>query len=335
MSARAWTCRTGLAALWLLVLLVARPVLAADQPTVAPAAEPYAKADGLSGSLTIVGSDTLNNLMTLWAESFRKLYPAVAIRLEAKKTGAVSPALADGTAHLVHLSRLMDDGEVAKFQAKHGYRPTPYAVAVDALVVYVHKDNQLEGLTLDQVRAVFSKSPASSYDRVASWGQLYVGGEWENAPLRLYGRDAASGTTEFFKEHALARNELRDDVRLFTESAALIKALGEDRFGIGYSGLAAIGPDVRPVPLAADEFSPYVEPTFDNVKNRRYPLRRYLYVYVDQEPRKILRGKKPLPPVVREFLRYVYSQDGQAFVTKDGYFPVEDWIVERAQKTIK
>jgi len=311
------------------------PGQASERASLSPASSPYSKAGDISGTLTCVGSDTLNHLITAWAEGFGRHYPSVKVQVEDKGSNAAVASLLDGTAQLAPMSRMMDEREIATFQAKYGYRPTPYAVAVDALVVYVHKDNPIEGLTMDQVDSVFSKTPRYSYKNVTSWGQLDLPGDWVNAPINLYGRNSSSGTHDFFKEHALRKDDFKAGVKEQADSQSVVQRIVEDRFGIGYSGIAYATSGVRMLPLANDEFSPYVEPSFENVKNRRYPLRRYLYLYVNQAPRKILPGDKPLSPLIREFLRYVHSQDGQADVAKSGYVPVEDWIVTHALGKIK
>jgi phosphate transport system substrate-binding protein len=273
--------------------------------------------------------------MTLWSEGFRRTYPEVAIKHESKSSSAAVPALVEGTAEIGLMSRKMEESEIAQFEAKFGYRPTPYAVAVEALAVYVHKDNPIEGLNMEQVEAIFAKSPRYGYKPIAMWGQLYLDGEWSHAPIRLYGRRSASGTYEFFKEEALKNGDFRDGVKEQPDAAAVVQRVGEDRYGLGYGGLAYVTPGVRALALADSEASPFVVPAMSEVKSRRYPLRRYLYLYVNQKPRKLLGGYKPLPPLVREFLRYVYSQEGQAAVPKDGYFPVEDWMAHHALAIIK
>jgi phosphate transport system substrate-binding protein len=307
----------------------------ATERALSPALSPYSKVDGISGTLACIGTDTLSQVMTLWAEGFARQYQNAKILVEGKGNLAAIAALLDGTAQLAPLSRMLDESEIAKFEAKYGYRPTPYAIAVDALVVYVNKDNPIEGLTLDQVDSVFSKTPRYSYRNFTKWGQLDLSGDWAEAPITLYGRSAASATYQFFKEHALHKDDFKTGLKEQPDSQSVVQRVAEDRFGIGFSGIAFATPGVRMLPLANDEFSPFVDPSFENVKNRRYPLRRYLYLYVNQAPRKILPGNKPLSPLVREFLRYVHSQEGQADVVKGGYFPVEDWIVTHALGKIK
>jgi phosphate transport system substrate-binding protein len=323
---------------------LAVPVHAGEAVPIPDAAKPYKGVGDLSGTLTIAASDALSKLAALWTEEFRRHYPAVTIRVENKDSKVAAQALIDGTAHVAPMSRLMYNSEVKKFEEKFGYRPTSFAVAVDALVVYVHKDNPIEGLTMEQVDAVFSKLPANGQKPFTQWGDLDLGGEWAEAPINVYGLPPSSGTYAFFKDHALnrasietsvLRGEFRAGIKEQPDIGAVIQRIAEDRFGIGYGGSAYATPNVRMLPLADNEFSPFVEPTVKNVTARLYPLRRYLYIYVNQPQRKILKSSKPLPPAVREFLRYVFSRQGQAAVLKENYAPVENWIVERAQAAIK
>ncbi len=308
---------------------------AEDRPTLSPALKPYVKVDGVSGTLTSVGSGSLNKLMALWAEGFRRYYPGAQIQVENKGASASTIALLDGTAHITPMSRMMEESELAQFQAKLGYRPTAYAVAVDALVFYIHKDNPIQGLTMEQVEEIFSKAPRYRITPITKWDELDLVDHWTGVSINLYGLPHITATHEFLRTHILHDGEFKPGVNEEASSQSVVQKVAADPYGLGYGGSESLAPGVRMVPLADSEFSPYVEPTVQNIMNRRYPLRRYLYIYVNQTPRKILKGSKPLPPVIREFLRYAFSQEGQAEVTKSGYSPVEDWIVERALAKIK
>lgn len=325
----------GVMAAGMVALAAGLPARAAGPPSAAPALAPYVKAEGVAGSVTIVGSDLLARPLAELAEWFQRQYPEAKVQVRPADSTAAAAALIQGAAQLAVLSRLMEEGEVAKFEAAHGYRPTPYAVAVDALAVCVHKDNPLEGLTLDQADAIFSKTPRYSYRNITSWGQLGLGGEWAETPITLYGLASTTGTHEFFKDKALNKEDFKAGIREFADSAAVVHAVVHDRTGMGYGSLAAATSEVRVVPLAYDEGSPFVEPSVENIKGRKYPLRRYIYVYVNQAPRKLLPGHKPLPPAVREFLRLLHSQEGQAALVKDGYVGVEDWIIQHGLAKIK
>ena len=277
-------------------------------------AAPYSKQAGVSGSLNSVGSDTLNNLMTLWGEGFRKHYRNVRIQVEGKGSSTAPPALIEGVAQLAPMSRAMKHSEIEAFEKKHGFKPTRYAVAIDSLAVYVHKDNPIANLSLPQVDAIFSRSRRGGAKQdIKTWGQLGLTGKWARAPLSLYGRNSASGTYGFFKKVALFKGDFKDSVKEQPGSASVVNGIGGDLYGIGYSGIGYKTSDVRAVPLRKTDKSPVIEATFANTIKRTYPLGRSLYIYVNRHP------SKPLPRLVQEFLKYVLSTEGQRVVVKDGY----------------
>lgn len=299
-------------------------VLAANRPSPDVSLPSYQRVSGISGTLNSIGSDTLNNLMTLWAEGFRRQYPGVKIQVEGKGSSTAPPALIEGTAQLGPMSRKMKGSEIDKFEAKFGYQPTGFPVAVDALAIYVNKDNPLPGMTLPQVDAAFSKSRRQGHpDNLGTWGQLGLSGDWAAAPISLYGRNSASGTYGFFKEQALKNGDFKDEVKEQPGSASVVQGVTEDRYGMGYSGVGYTTSGVRMVPLSKGPGLSFVEPTRDNARGGSYPLWRYLYIYVNQAP------GKPLPPIIREFFKYVYSREGQSDVLKDGYFPVDGALAQR------
>ncbi|MBZ0089801.1 MAG: phosphate ABC transporter substrate-binding protein [Thermoanaerobaculia bacterium] len=302
-----------------LALAVVAP-LAAQPAQVDPAIQPYAKVSGVTGNLSSIGSDTLNNLMTFWAEGFGKQYPNVRIQIEGKGSSTAPPALISGTAQLGPMSRPMKAEEIDEFEKKYGYKPSVLRVAVDGLAVYVHKDNPIDKLTLQQVDGIFSKTRKMGGKDVKSWGDLGLAGEWASKPLSLYGRNSASGTYGFFKEMALAKGDYKDTVKEQPGSASVVQGVTEDRFGIGYSGIGYKTSGVKSVPLAGKDGQFYTTGAAD-VLSGKYPLSRYLYVYYNAAP------NQPLDPLVREFLRFVVSQEGQQIVVKDGYLPVSGKIV--------
>jgi phosphate transport system substrate-binding protein len=285
----------------------------------------YQKTSGVSGNVNSVGSDTLNNLMTLWAEGFQKQYPNVRIQIEGKGSSTAPPALISGTAQLGPMSRAMKSEEIDQFEKKFGYKPTPIRVAVDALAVYVNKDNPLEQLTMPQVDAIFSKTRKCGEKKdYASWGQLGLnGGAWSSKPLSLYGRNSASGTYGYFKEHALCKGDYRDTVKEQPGSASVVQGVTEDMAGIGYSGIGYKTSGVKAVKLAAKSGATfYGTDDVSNIYGGNYPLARFLYVYVNKAP------NKPLDPLVREFVKYLQSKEGQEVVVKDGYLPLQAKIVQ-------
>ena len=301
--------------------LGASSVLSAQAVKVDAGIPAYNKTSGVSGNLSSVGSDTLNNLMTLWAEGYKREYPNIRIQIEGKGSSTAPPALIQGTSQLGPMSRLMKAEEIDAFEKKYGYKPTPIRVAVDGLAVFVNKDNPIKGLTLQQVDGIFSKGHACGGKAINNWGQAGVK-EWANQPISLYGRNSASGTYGYFKEHALCKGDYRDTVKEQPGSASVVQGVSEDKFAIGYSGVGYKTSGVRAVPLAAKPGGELVEDTPENILSGKYPIARFLYVYVNKGP------NKPLDPLVREFVKYVLSQQGQQTVVKDGFIPLPAKIVQ-------
>jgi phosphate transport system substrate-binding protein len=297
------------------MLVLGGPVSA--QVRVDPGLAPYKAASGVSGNISSVGSDSLNNLMTFWAESFAKYYPNAKVQIEGKGSSTAPPALIGGTAQLGPMSREMKGSEIDQFEKKYGYKPTALRTSVDALAVFVNKDNPIKCLSLGQVDAMFSKSRRRGVkDDVTTWGQVGLTGEWASKPMSLYGRNSASGTYGFFKEHSLKNGDYKDSVKEQPGSASVVQGVTVDRFAIGYSGIGYATAGVRAVPLSEKDGGSCVEATADNAYNGTYPLARFLYVYINNAP------NKPLDPLVREFARLMFSREGQDAVVKDGYFPI-------------
>jgi phosphate transport system substrate-binding protein len=305
------------------VLAFAAPAGAAEVLKVDPALPGYAAVSGVSGNLSSVGSDTLNNLMTLWAETFSKYYPNVKIQIEGKGSSTAPPALIAGTAQLGPMSREMKGTEIDQFEKKFGYKPVAIRVAVDALAVFVNKDNPVKCLSFEQVDAAFSKSRRSGYKAdITTWGQLGLTGDWAARPISLFGRNSASGTYGFFKEHTLKNGDFKDQVKEQPGSAAVVQGITVDRYALGYSGIGYTTAGVRAVPLSEKAGGACVEATADNAYAGKYPLARFLYVYINRAP------GKPLDPLSREFVKVMTSKPGQEVVIKDGFFPIPNAIAK-------
>ena len=282
----------------------------------------YKVASGVSGTIKSIGSDTLNNLMTLWSEGFKKLYPAVTTEVEGKGSATAPPALIEGTANFGPMSREMKKQEADDFEKKYGYKPTAIPTSIDMLAVYVHKDNPLQSLTMAQVDAIFSKTRKGNHaSDIATWGQLGLTGEWADKPISLYGRNSASGTYGYFKEHELFKGDFKDSVKEQPGSSSVVQGIASDKYAMGYSGIGYMTADVRAVPLMKDDKSDAIAATPDNAYSGKYPLARFLYVYINYKP-----GSE-LDPLRREFVTYILSKQGQEDVVKDGYYPLPSKIV--------
>lgn len=304
-------------------------VSASAQAKVDPALPEYQKASGVSGNLSSVGSDTLANLMTLWAEGFKRVYPNVNIQIQAAGSSTAPPALTEGTSNLGPMSRKMKDGEEAAFEAKFGYKPTAVPVAIDALAVYVHKDNPIAGMSIQEVDAIFSSTrKCGGSEDISTWGKAGLTGAWENRDVQLFGRNSVSGTYGYFKKKALCKGDFKNTVNEQPGSASVVQSVATSINGIGYSGIGYKTSSVRAVPLAKEVGDDPIAATPDNAVTGKYPLARYLYVYVNKAP------NKPLPPLEREFIKQVLSKSGQEVVVKDGYIPLPAKVVEMQLKKL-
>ncbi|WP_071871511.1 phosphate ABC transporter substrate-binding protein PstS [Atopomonas hussainii] len=315
-------------------LMAALTVVAAGTATSAiagvdPALSTYQKAAGVSGNLSSIGSDTLANLMTLWAEDYKKHYPNVNIQIQAAGSSTAPPALTEGTANFGPMSRKMKDVELQAFEEKHGYKPTAIPVAVDALAVFVHKDNPIQSLTMAQVDAIFSSTRlCGAAKEIKTWGDVGLTGDMANKPIQLFGRNSVSGTYGYFKEEALCKGDFKPNVNEQPGSASVVQSVSQSLNGIGYSGIGYKTASVKTVPLAKKEGAEAFDANEANALSGNFPLSRFLFVYVNKAP------NKPLSPLEAEFVKMVLSKSGQEIVVKDGYIPVPAKVVEKTLKDL-
>jgi phosphate transport system substrate-binding protein len=310
----------------ILLVVLAAPSWSEDADTLPE----YQRVSGVSGTLSSIGSDTLANLMTLWTEEFKRQYPNVNIQVQAAGSSTAPPALTEGTASFGPMSRAMKDNEIEAFETRHGYKPTAIRVAIDALAVYVHKDNPIQSMTIPQVDAVFSVTRRCGGDaNLTRWGDLGLTGGWASRPIQLYGRNSVSGTYGYFKQVALCSGDFKNNVNEQPGSASVVQAVSSSLNGIGYSGIGYVTSGVRSVPLAEYEGAQPVDATPANALSGDYPLSRYLYVYVNKRP------GTPLPPLEQEFLKLVLSRVGQEVVGKDGYVPLSGRLAARELRKIE
>jgi phosphate transport system substrate-binding protein len=293
---------------------IARPAQSVQLDPKLPA---YQVIPGVSGTVKTAGSNTLSQVMGYWTEGFKKSYPDVKVESEAKGSGSAPPALIAGSINFGAMSRAMKAEEIDQFQKTFGYPPTQISTCIDALAVFVHKDNPLKGLSLTQIDAIFSKTrKGGATKEIRTWGDLGLTGEWADKPISLYGRDAASGTYSYFKEHPLFNGDFRDDVKEMPGSSNVVDSIANDRYAMGYSGIGFKTAGVRALPLTLKDGGAFIEPVSEKVYAGEYPISRFLFLYVNQKP-----GTE-LDPLRREFLRYVLSKAGQADVVKAGFFPL-------------
>jgi phosphate transport system substrate-binding protein len=283
----------------------------------------YTKASGVSGNISSVGSDTLANLMTLWAEDFKRNYPNVNIQIQAAGSSTAPPALTEGTSNLGPMSRKMKDKEREAFEKRFGYKPTAIPVAIDALAVFVNKDNPIEGLNIAQLDAIFSSTRKCGLDKdVTKWGDLGLTGSLSDKTIQLFGRNSVSGTYGYFKKKALCKGDYKNNVNEQPGSASVVQGVSESINSIGYSGIGYTTASVRALPLAK-KGNDFIKATPNNAVSGKYPLSRFLYVYVNKAP------NEALSPIVGEFVKSILSKQGQEVVLKDGYVPVPAKVAEK------
>lgn len=310
------------------VMLIGLQGAAHGQVTLDPALPDYVKSNaGVSGTIKSIGSDTMNNLMSLWAEGFRKNYPNVRIEIEGKGSSTAPAALIAGTAQFGPMSRPMKDKEIDDFKKKFGYPPTGVPTSIDMLAVYVNKDNPIKSLSFEQVDAIFSKTrKKGGKNDIVTWGDLGLSGEWATKPISIYGRNAASGTYGYFKEHVLSNGDFKDTVKEQPGSSAVVQAVASDKYAIGYSGIGYKTADVRALPLSAKADGAPVEALPNNALEGTYPLARVLFVYINKSP------NADLDPLRAEFVKYILSKQGQEVVIKDGYIPLPNELAKTGRE---
>lgn len=290
----------------------------------------YTPVAGISGNLNSIGSDTLNNLMLMWAEGFRAIYPNVNIQIQGAGSSTAPAALIDGTAQIGPMSRPMTGSEIDRFEARYGYAPTEVRVGIDALAVFVHRDNPIEGLNLQQIDSIFSSTYRLGGSPILNWGQAGLSGDWANRPISLYGRNSVSGTYGLFKNIALGGGDF-NDARYQEQpgSSTVVQSITADRFGIGYSGIGYGTSGVRAIAVGPGDSEELFEPTPENCISGDYPLARFLMVYVNKNPR------EPMDRLTYEFIRFINSRQGQEVVVRDGFFPLPAVVAAETMEKLK
>ncbi len=311
-----------------LVLFLAVPFVFAQPVKVDNRLPHYKKKGNISGNANSIGSDTMNNLMTLWLEGFKKYYPLVNIQIEGKGSSTAPPALIEGTAQFGPMSRKMKNKEIDLFEKKYGFKPTRIKTSLDALAVFVNKDNPIDCMTLAQLDAVFSSTRKRRHAPVKKWGDLGLKGEWANKQISVYGRNSASGTYGYFKHHVMKKGDYKSSVKEQPGSASVVQGISSDKYGIGYSGIGYKTSGVKILKLSKKKGKPCVDGSYENVVSDKYPLSRYLYLNIVKYP------NKPLEPLVKEFLKYVLSYEGQEVVVKAGYLPLPYKVVKKELKKL-
>jgi phosphate transport system substrate-binding protein len=303
------------------------------QPTLDPSLPAYQprKEIKLAGNFKGASSDVLPGLVRLWIAAFRKYYPNVNIEVPPPYAGSLgAKELVKGHLDFVFVSRELKPDDITDFRAKFGYDPMSVPISggsyrhygfLDAVVFYVNKDNPIEKISFDQLDAILSSTRLRGGRPITTWGQLGVTGEWAEKPIHAYGIKPWNGFEEFIRQRVLSRDdkrgEWRTDIHYDPVVFPIAQRVSEDRYGIGYSGLAYIDAAVKVLPISQNESGPYYPPTYENVARASYPLARVLYFNTNRAP------GKPLNPAIEEFLRFVLSREGQQIILQQGlYLPL-------------
>jgi phosphate transport system substrate-binding protein len=259
-----------------------------------------------SASIQIKGSDTMVNLGQAWAEAFNAIHPKVNVAVTGGGSGTGIAALLNGTCEIAESSRAVEEKEIKQAEAS-GIRFSQEIVALDGIAVVVHPSNPIKNLTMDQLREIFMGN-------IKNWKIL--GGP--NRPIVLLSREVNSGTHIFFKEHVLrrgkkkAQEEFSPRALMMPSSYAIAEEVANNENTIGYYGMGYISPRQKVIAVAKDAQSPFVEPTLEAIRSNAYPISRPLYLYTDGAPKGI----------VKEFIDFAYSKEGQEIVKKTDYVPI-------------
>jgi phosphate transport system substrate-binding protein len=295
--------------------------------------------------LNLVGADVMDEMTLGWMKIYRKQYPKLSLTMEARASGAAGPGLTNGTGHLAPIGREMMPKEEQAFVDKFGYKPTPIRVATGsagslgktaASVIFVDKNNPLKGLSLDELDAIYSKTRNRGHSDISTWGQLGLTGDWANMPIHLYGLKPVNGIEQFLKISVLNGGEYKDNIQ-FVKGVGFSHAfnvaaddMASHPGGLTYALLANLKPNVKVLPLSEKAGGPYYMPTVENVYTHKYPLSRYVYIYINKKP------GVPLEPKVKEFLKLVLSKQGQEVVASERvYIPLMTSVVLEELKKLE
>ena len=294
--------------------------------------------------LSLVGADVMDEITLGWAKIYRAAYPRLSVTIEAKASGAGAPGLISGKADLAPVGREMLPAEDKAFREKFGYAPFAVRVATGsagslgktaASIIMVDKNNPIQGLSLAQLDAIYSTTRKRGHAPVATWGDLGLTGEWKDKSVHLYGLKSPNGIEQYFQQRVMLGGDYKTDIQMvkgrgFTHAFTVAaEDMATHPYGLTYALLANVLPNTKVVPLAENDGGPYYLPTVPNVYAHKYPLSRYVYIYVNRPP------GKALPPKVKEFLRMVLSRQGQDVVAKEGvYEPLTPDVVQQELKKL-
>jgi phosphate transport system substrate-binding protein len=250
--------------------------------------------------ITVKGSDTMVILAQRWAEKYMTAHPDVVIQVTGGGSGTGISALINGSTDICNASRPMKASEFDKLKQRYGTRGVEIKSALDGLSVYVNESNKIQELSLDQLKDIYT-------GKVTNWKE--VGGV--NEKMIVYGRENSSGTYVYFKDNVLMGDDYTSTMQTMPGTAAVVNAIAKDKLGIGYGG-AAYGKGIRELKVKKDASSPAYAPNLENIKSGKYPISRYLYMYVRNRPTGALKN----------YIDWTLSEEGQKIVSEVGYFPI-------------
>ena len=278
----------------------------------------YRSTPGVYGTITSIGSDTLAGLMAIWAQRFQELYPHVKFQIQASGSATASQALTQGTASIGPMSRLLTAQEIDAFTRVHGYEPTTFIVAIDAIAIYVERNNPIRGLTLREVDSLFSVTRFCGGEKdIEVWNDIGVTKFGESQNIQLYGRNSASGTYDLFKQIGLCNGDYSKRVNEMPSSASVVQSVASSVGGIGYAALGYKNANVKALGISINNSDFYL-PTPENLREKQYPFTRFLYIIANKPP------DKPLGTLERTFLKFVLSDEGQSIVSENGYYAISE-----------
>ncbi len=303
---------------------LASPASSQIRPEVDPQIPSYVAQETVSGKLEIAGSETMKPLIDAWMRDLTRRHPGLKPVVASAGSETGLEAILQHRTGIAAMSRRMSTDEISAFVKEYGFEPTEVPVANDALAVFVHKDNPITGLSLEELDAMFcrERQRGLSYD-IDSWGLVGLMDEWFEAPIRLYGRNGKSGTSALFRDEVCKGGTFRPRLVDAPGSASVVLDVVKDPQGIGFSAIGYKTSMVRPVPIAMVKGGRYVEPTFHSVMDGSYPLERHLYLYIAKPP------KTPPAPALKELVRFALSQQGQQLALDHGYFPLSPMEITR------
>ena len=287
-----------------------RPTLDPDLPT-------YTYRESASGKLDVSGPETLKPLLRAWADSLALRHPGLKINIVPEGSNTGLAALLEHRTEIAAMPRRITAQEISEFVKEYGYEPTEVPVAIDAVAIFVHKDNPITGLSLEELDAMFCRERLRGVRyTIDSWGLVGVMDEWFETPIHLYGRNGKSLPAHFFREEVCKGGTLRPQLMDGHGLASVVLDVGDDPEGIGFSAVGYETSEVKPVPIAAVKGGRYVVPSVQTAMDGSYPLRRNLYFYVAKPP------KGSPTQASAELIRFALSQQGQQLALDLGYFPL-------------